>query len=67
MPAAAHTEKDGSFTNTQRMLQWHHQAVEPAGAARSDLWFTYHLGRLIREKLAASDQADAEMNRPVWI
>jgi formate dehydrogenase major subunit len=65
MPAAAHTEKDGSFTNTQRMLQWHHQAVEPAGAARSDLWFTYHLGRLIREKLAASGQADAEMNRPV--
>ena len=65
LPAAAHTEKDGSFTNTQRMLQWHHQAVEPAGAARSDLWFAYHLGRLIREKLAASDQADAEMNRPV--
>jgi formate dehydrogenase major subunit len=65
MPAAAHTEKDGSFTNTQRMLQWHHQAVEPAGAARSDLWFTYHLGQRIREKLAAADPADAEMNRPV--
>jgi formate dehydrogenase major subunit len=73
LPAAAHTEKDGSFTNTQRMLQWHHQAVEPAGAARSDLWFAYHLGRLIREKLAASDQAnsansansEAEMNRPI--
>ena len=30
MPAAAHTEKSGSFTNTQRMLQWHHTAVEPA-------------------------------------
>ncbi len=27
MPAAAHTEKSGSFTNTQRMLQWHHTAV----------------------------------------
>jgi formate dehydrogenase major subunit len=54
MPAAAHTEKDGSFTNTQRMLQWHHSAVEPAGDARSDLWFTYHLGRRIREKLAAA-------------
>ena len=51
LPAAAHTEKDGSFTNTQRMLQWHHTAVEPAGDARSDLWFTYHLGRRIREKL----------------
>ena len=29
LPAAAHTEKAGSFTNTQRLLQWHHQAVEP--------------------------------------
>jgi formate dehydrogenase major subunit len=57
LPAAAHTEKDGSFTNTQRMLQWHHQAVEPAGDARSDLWFTYHLGRRIREKLAAAEPA----------
>ena len=62
LPAAAHTEKNGSFTNTQRMLQWHHEAVEPAGDARSDLWFAYHLGRRIREKLAAS--AD-EMDRPV--
>ena len=52
MPAAAHTEKSGSFTNTQRMLQWHHAAVEPAGDARSELWFAYHLGRLIRAKLA---------------
>ena len=78
MPAAAHTEKSGSFTNTQRMLQWHHTAVEPAGDARSDLWFTYHLGRRIREKLAAAaasaagSSADAgapgdadQMDRPV--
>jgi formate dehydrogenase major subunit len=62
MPAAAHSEKNGSFTNTQRLLQWHHQAVEPAGDARSELWFTYHLGRKIREKLSGS--AD-EMDRPV--
>jgi formate dehydrogenase major subunit len=62
LPAAAHTEKDGSFTNTGRMLQWHHMAVEPAGDARSDLWFTYHLGRRIRAKLAGS--AD-QMDRPV--
>ncbi|MYV43976.1 molybdopterin-dependent oxidoreductase [Streptomyces sp. SID1328] len=62
LPAAAHTEKAGSFTNTQRLLQWHHQAVEPPGEARSDLWFTYHLGRLVREKLAASTD---EMDRPL--
>jgi formate dehydrogenase major subunit len=62
LPAAAHSEKDGSFTNTQRMLQWHHTAVEPAGDARSDLWFMYYLGRRIREKLAGSA---ADRDRPV--
>jgi formate dehydrogenase major subunit len=62
LPAAAHTEKAGSFTNTERMLQWRHQAVEPAGDARSDLQFTYDLGRRIRAKLAASR---SELDRPV--
>jgi formate dehydrogenase major subunit len=62
MPAAAHTEKSGSFTNTQRLLQWHHQAVEPPGDARSELWFMYHLGRIIRDKLAGSRD---EMDRPL--
>jgi formate dehydrogenase major subunit len=55
LPAAAHTEKDGTFTQTQRLLQWHHKAVEPKGDCRSDLWFTYHLGRLLRERLVGSD------------
>jgi formate dehydrogenase major subunit len=64
MPAAAHTEKSGSFTNTQRMLQWHHAAVEPAGDARSDLWFTYHLGRRIREKLAAAASSAGDPASP---
>jgi formate dehydrogenase major subunit len=62
LPVAAHTEKSGSFTNTQRMLQWHHQAVEPAGDARSDLQFSYDLGRRIRAKLAASA---SELDRPI--
>ncbi len=56
MPAAAHTEKDGSFTNTQRLLQWHHKAVEPSGEARSELWFYYHLGKRIKERLAAREE-----------
>jgi formate dehydrogenase major subunit len=67
LPAAAHTEKDGSFTNTQRLLQWHHTAVEPAGDARSDLWFTYHLGLRIRQKLAAAaTEETTEMDRPLF-
>ncbi|MCT2591625.1 molybdopterin-dependent oxidoreductase [Streptomyces sp. N2-109] len=61
-PAAAHTEKSGSFTNTNRWVQWHHAAVEPQGEARSDLWFMYHLGRRIKERLAASTDP---MDRPV--
>jgi len=67
LPAAAHTEKDGSFTNTQRMLQWHHKAVEPAGDQRSELWFYYHLGRIIREKLAgSSDPRDRPLLDLTW-
>lgn len=67
LPAAAHTEKAGSFTNTQRLLQWHHQAVEPPGEARSDLWFYYHLGRMIREKLADStDPRDLPLRELNW-
>ncbi len=62
MPAAAHTEKDGSFTNTQRLLQWHWKAVEPPGDCRSELHWIYHLGRVIREKLAGSDDP---RDRPV--
>ncbi|MEJ7891147.1 MAG: molybdopterin dinucleotide binding domain-containing protein, partial [Solirubrobacteraceae bacterium] len=56
LPAANHTEKDGSFTNTQRLLQWHNKAVEPPGDCRSELHFTFHLIRRIREKLADSTE-----------
>jgi formate dehydrogenase major subunit len=67
LPGAAHTEKDGSFTNTQRLLQWHHKAVEPPGDCRSELWFMYHLGRRVREKLAASqDPKDRPILDLTW-
>jgi formate dehydrogenase major subunit len=67
LPAAAHTEKDGSFTNTQRLLQWHHKAVDPRGDCRSELWFTYHLGRRIREKLSgSSDPKDRPILDLTW-
>jgi formate dehydrogenase major subunit len=62
LPAAAHTEKDGSFTNTQRLLQWHHKGCEPPGDCRSELHWIYHLGGAIREKLAGSQQP---RDRPV--
>ena len=52
MPAATHVEKAGSFTQTQRMLQWRHQAVEPPGECQSELEFFYELGMRIRRRLA---------------
>ncbi len=61
-PAAAHVEKDGTFTQTQRMLQWHHKAVEPRGDCRSELHFFFHLGRKLRERLADSTE---ERDRPL--
>jgi formate dehydrogenase major subunit len=67
LPAASHVEKDGSFTNTQRLLQWHHEAVEPPGDCRSDLWFMFHLGRIIRRKLAGStDPRDRAILDLTW-
>jgi formate dehydrogenase major subunit len=67
LPAAAHTEKDGSFTNTQRLLQWHWKAVEPKYDCRSDLWFIYHLGKRIKEKLKDSqEKRDTLVNALTW-
>jgi len=66
-PCAAHTEKDGSFTNTQRLLQWHHKAVEPPGDCRSELHFVYHLGRRLRELYAGStDPRDRPLLSLTW-
>ena len=67
LPAAAHTEKDGTFTNTQRLLQWHHKAVEPPEDCRSELWFAYELGRRVRERLASSrDPRDLPLQHLTW-
>ena len=61
-PAASHVEKDGTFTQTQRMLQWHHKAVAPPGDCRSELHFFFHLGRKIRQRLAGSTE---QRDRPI--
>jgi formate dehydrogenase major subunit len=67
LPAASHVEKDGSFTNTQRLLQWHFKAVDPKEDCRSDLWFYFHLGKKIRERLASSqDPRDLPIQDLTW-
>jgi formate dehydrogenase major subunit len=67
LPAASHVEKEGTFTQTQRLLQWREKAVEPPGDCRSELWFFFHLGRRIREKLADSgDPRDRPLLDLTW-
>ena len=53
-PAAQIGETEGTFTNTQRMLQWHFKAAEPPGDCRTDLWFTYQLGKRLKTMYAGS-------------
>jgi formate dehydrogenase major subunit len=48
LPSAILAEMEGSFTNTQRLLQWHDKAADPPDDARSDSWFSYHLGKRLK-------------------
>ncbi len=57
LPAACVAEMEGTFTNTQRLIQRHDKAADPPGDARSDLWFTYHLGKRLK-KLYTNSQND---------
>lgn len=62
LPAAAVPEMEGSFTNTQRLVQWHERAADPPGDARSDIWFTVHLGLRLKQLYA---QSQATRDRPI--
>jgi formate dehydrogenase major subunit len=55
-PSAQVAETEGTFTNTQRMMQWHYKAAEAPGDCRTDAWFTYQLGKRLKN-LYANSQA----------
>ena len=57
MPAASHIEKEGTFTNTQRLLQFRDKALHPPGDARSELWFMHHLAQRVKARYAGSERA----------
>jgi formate dehydrogenase major subunit len=62
LPAAVTPEKDGSYTNTMRLVQYHDKAIDPPGEARSESHFVYHLGRRLKELYADSQ---LERDRPI--
>ena len=45
LPASAFPEKDGTFTNTDRLVQMGRKAVEPPGDARQDLWIIQQMAQ----------------------
>ena len=47
-PSGQVAEMDGTFTNTQRLIKYHHNAIDRPGDCSSDIWFTYHLGKRLK-------------------
>ena len=47
LPASAFPEKDGSFTNTDRLVQMGRKAVNPPGDARQDLWIIQQIAQRV--------------------
>lgn len=45
LPAAAWAEKEGSFTNSERRVQWSFRALDPPGEARPDLAILISIAR----------------------
>ena len=56
LPAAMAGEKDGTMTNTSRLIQWHDVVLDAPGDSRSDLWFMYHLGKRLKHLYAESTE-----------
>ena len=56
LPTALPGEKDGTVTNTSRMVQWHDKVCEAPGDSRADMWFIYHLGVRLKQLYAGSTE-----------
>lgn len=67
LPAASHVEKEGSFTNTQRLIQYRDQAVDSPGDARSENWFMTELYLRLKELYKDSTkERDKPIQNLVW-
>ena len=67
LPVCTCLEKEGSVTNTERVLQWHERIQEAPGAAHADSWYIYQLGKRLQAKAnATTDERDAGMRALYW-
>lgn len=49
LPATTIAEEEGSFTNSGRVLQWHHRAIDPVGQCRTDIQIYSAIFRRLRQ------------------
>ena len=67
LPAATILEKEGTMTQTSRLLQWHDQAVQPAGDSKSDAWYFNWFAKRFKEMYANSnDPKDRPIQHLTW-
>lgn len=67
MPASLAGEKEGTFTNTHRLIQWHDKVVDPPGDCRSELEFVYDLGKRLKALyLLSDDPKDMPIQNLTW-
>ncbi|HUR94099.1 MAG TPA: molybdopterin-dependent oxidoreductase [Gemmatimonadales bacterium] len=66
-PSSTTPEMDGSYTNTQRLVQWHEKGVASPGDCKSDLWFTHQLVKRLKRMYAGStDPKDEPFQVLTW-
>jgi formate dehydrogenase major subunit len=67
LPAGSSLEKEGTITNSGRMVQWRYAGIPPVGEAKGDLEIIDRIYRRVRELYAGSVQEmDAVFKRGKW-
>ncbi|MEK7449202.1 MAG: formate dehydrogenase subunit alpha, partial [Planctomycetota bacterium] len=58
LPACSFAEKDGSYTNTERRVQWSNKAIEPQGQSRPDWQILSEIGGRLGKELGIGCKFD---------
>ncbi len=67
LPAAAFMEREGSLTNSGRMVQWRYTGIKPPGEARPDLVILDMIFKKVRELYAGStERKDEALLKATW-
>lgn len=67
LPAASFLEKEGTITNSGRLVQWRYTGIEPVGDAKSDLEMIDLIYTKLREMYKGStDPKDEVFNKLIW-